>query len=404
MDAATNRLSTPYAYDARGNLTSTGTLTYSWDYSDRMTRGNEGTTPYDYAYTAENERILRAPQSGSATFTLRDAEKRVVTELVGATPTPTLSRDNAFLGNLLVASWSNTAVSGNQWPWSFYSSDHLGTPRLLTGLAGEQQETRKYWPYGEDANTQTTPQRLRFATMERDPEGPRYYDHARHHDTGLARFTSPDVLGGKPGDPQSWNRYAYARSNPLKYVDPDGLTIWSTTWRVAAFLRREGKAVAHISEATRNKVLARITHALDSIERTDGVKRVLIAETPEARDAVARQLSTNGKARAIQRHGSFPDHVHPAEGPYVDVHIQTEADTKAAGLGKGFLAIVAPFSSSIDANQDASPGEIASSALWDIAKAIDPFFLTDLIEHVMGLDELSSQKKQREDEAGRKQE
>ena len=23
-------------------------------------------------------------------------------------------------------------------------------------------------------------------------------------------------------DPQRWNRYAYARNNPLKYVDPDG--------------------------------------------------------------------------------------------------------------------------------------------------------------------------------------
>jgi RHS repeat-associated protein len=225
VDPATNRLTSPYAFDDRGNLmTGTSGATYTWDQMDRMTRGVEGGVTYDYAYTAENERVLRAPQAGSATFTLRDPEKKVITEFVGGTPSPTVSRDNAFLGNLLVASWSNIAVSGNQWPWSFYSSDHLGTPRLLTGLAGEQQEIRKYWPYGEDANSQTTPQRLRFATMERDPEGPRYYDHARHHDTGLGRFTSPDVLGGKPGDPQSWNRYSYARGNPIRLVDPDGRT------------------------------------------------------------------------------------------------------------------------------------------------------------------------------------
>lgn len=39
---------------------------------------------------------------------------------------------------------------------------------------------------------------------------------------GKGRFLSPDVLQGKLEDPQTWNRYAYARNNPLKYVDPDG--------------------------------------------------------------------------------------------------------------------------------------------------------------------------------------
>jgi hypothetical protein len=38
----------------------------------------------------------------------------------------------------------------------------------------------------------------------------------------LPRFNSPDQLGGHVEDPQSWNRYSYARNNPLKYVDPNG--------------------------------------------------------------------------------------------------------------------------------------------------------------------------------------
>jgi RHS repeat-associated protein len=50
---------------------------------------------------------------------------------------------------------------------------------------------------------------------------------ARYLSSAQGRFTSPDPLGagaGREEDPQSWNLYAYGRNNPLKYVDPLGLT------------------------------------------------------------------------------------------------------------------------------------------------------------------------------------
>ena len=38
----------------------------------------------------------------------------------------------------------------------------------------------------------------------------------------LGRFSQPDPIVPEPGNPQSLNRYAYARNNPLKYTDPTG--------------------------------------------------------------------------------------------------------------------------------------------------------------------------------------
>lgn len=44
----------------------------------------------------------------------------------------------------------------------------------------------------------------------------------RHYDPVMRRFTSPDPVVPNPLDPQSWNRYAYARGNPSTFTDPTG--------------------------------------------------------------------------------------------------------------------------------------------------------------------------------------
>jgi hypothetical protein len=51
---------------------------------------------------------------------------------------------------------------------------------------------------------------------------------ARYYRVGFGRFCSPDPLGGNPGDPQSWNRYVYARDNPINNVDPSGMSWFSS--------------------------------------------------------------------------------------------------------------------------------------------------------------------------------
>lgn len=62
---------------------------------------------------------------------------------------------------------------------------------------------------------------------ERDAETGLDYFGARYLSAAQGRFTTPDPLGasGKASNPQTWNRYAYALNNPLKFVDPDGLEV-----------------------------------------------------------------------------------------------------------------------------------------------------------------------------------
>lgn len=159
-------------------------------------------------------------------YTWRDEQNRVVTEsaagLTGAsTASLSVTRDNVFFGNLLVASYVASPAG-----WQYTASDHLGSPRVVFNQSGALVETHKYWPYGEDTNPSPPNQHLAYCVMERDDGAAHFYDHARTHDYNLGRFLSPDRIGGHPANPQSWNRYAYTLGNPMKHVDPDGkLTI-----------------------------------------------------------------------------------------------------------------------------------------------------------------------------------
>jgi RHS repeat-associated protein len=45
----------------------------------------------------------------------------------------------------------------------------------------------------------------------------------RYYTSVLGRFMTPDLVPGQSKNPQSWNRYAYAASDPANFSDPTGL-------------------------------------------------------------------------------------------------------------------------------------------------------------------------------------
>lgn len=155
----------------------------------------------------------------SWTLTFRDEGNRLSSEYLGASR----QKDYFYLGNLLVA--TRTGMGS----YLYYASDHLGSPRLVTNssIPGAKVEDHSYDAFGIELTPTFGNQPVKFAAMERDVLSGSVlsgndYDHARYQSSSLGRFLGPDRLGGKAEDPQSWNRYDYARNNPLKLVDPDG--------------------------------------------------------------------------------------------------------------------------------------------------------------------------------------
>ncbi|HQR44457.1 MAG TPA: RHS repeat-associated core domain-containing protein [Thermoanaerobaculia bacterium] len=224
---ASNRL-TGASYDSLGNVTLFGTERYLHDALSRRWRYSGGGTSEEYSYDGSGERLVRKAislRSNTYTFNLRDEENRTRTDYKydSYRGTTILLADYLYLGNLQVATYTTTVSGTLPVGWVYYSNDHLGSPRLVTDPSRNVLATYRYRAFGLPMSTSATPgQGTDFASMERDTSSGHHYDHARFYGGWLGRFTSPDQLRGSLSDPQSWNRYAYARNNPLKYLDPNG--------------------------------------------------------------------------------------------------------------------------------------------------------------------------------------
>jgi RHS repeat-associated protein len=111
--------------------------------------------------------------------------------------------------------------------------DHLGSTALVTRSDGAVLQRVVYKPYGGLSVAQgadATPRLGFYFTGQRLESSVGLYDYgARFYDPALGRFLQPDSIVPSPLSPQSLNRYAYVRNNPLRYVDPTG-HFWAEMW------------------------------------------------------------------------------------------------------------------------------------------------------------------------------
>lgn len=119
----------------------------------------------------------------------------------------------------------------------YYALDALGPVRVVFDAAGQVVSRADYEPFGAavPASTTGTLPRQQYTGHERDGEVGVDYFGARMYAPTLGRMPSVDPLYvGAIEDPQRWNRYAYARSNPVSMSDPDGrhvaVSCWLSSW------------------------------------------------------------------------------------------------------------------------------------------------------------------------------
>jgi RHS repeat-associated protein len=236
IDTATNRMTSidgvGLSYDEDGNQTANGTEQRWYDAENRMTKATGGGLNY-YYYDADGKRARRVI-GAQEYWQVYGFEGELVAEytydgVTAPAPTATQKEYGYRSGQLLVVAQCDVM----RW----LVADHLGSPRMEADVTGSLANMRRhdYLPFGEEIGAgvgfRTTGQgytadcvRQRFTSKERDGETGLDYFLARYHSSVQGRFTSvdPENAGADPEDPQSWNGYAYARSNPVLFTDPDG--------------------------------------------------------------------------------------------------------------------------------------------------------------------------------------
>jgi RHS repeat-associated protein len=228
VDARTNRL-TASNYDSAGNQLSSGSgntlQQYQFDALNRLSTHQNTSDARGFVYTVGGERFVEfdfAADPWEEVWTIRDLAGRVLRQWTHAGGSWNWSKDYIYRGSRLLASEDYDGAK-------HFHLDHLGTPRLITD-GSEVVGEHAYFPFGEEVTSPVqNAERMKFTGHERDLGGAGLEDdldymHARYCSPLAGRFLSvdPEGRGSKPGLPQSWNRYAYAKNNPILLIDPDG--------------------------------------------------------------------------------------------------------------------------------------------------------------------------------------
>ena len=168
----------------------------------------------------------------------------------------TLSRVEFYAGNVLVAT-ATTAPYTAMWPVSvagsyaitakafdnlgastvsgsvtvtvgdgvtYLHNDFAGSPIAATDGSGAVIWKENFLPYGGRLNNQAAAagNRQWFHGKAVDGDTGLSYMGARYYDPDMGRFMGIDAVGFTEGNVHSFNRYAYANDNPLRFTDPDG--------------------------------------------------------------------------------------------------------------------------------------------------------------------------------------
>ena len=211
-------------YDAAGNMIGDSSHSYIYDAENRVvqvdgTSGQCSSAAACYVYNASRQRVTKTTSAGTVYY-VYDIAGHQVAEFSSS---GAWNRGEVYAGSKHLA----TYVGGTGGSTYLNLADWVGTERMRVNSKQSPLETCTSLPFGDmQSCTGADESPMHFTGQQWDSEDNLTAFWFRTDSTTQGRWGSMDPSGlaaVDPGNPQTWNRYAYVGNNPLTYVDPLGL-------------------------------------------------------------------------------------------------------------------------------------------------------------------------------------
>lgn len=223
-----------YTYDAHGNMELMEQLNeMTWDFMDHLKELDLGGGGHAYyVYDSKGQRVRKVIErpDGKKLERIYLGVVEIYRERDNAN-TITLERETlhvlddqkriAMVDTPVIKPNDNTETQLIRYQYS----NHLGSASLELDNGAQLISYEEYFPFGTtsysltDTSREISAKRYRYTGKERDEESGLNYHGARYCAAWLCRWISADPAGLIDGN----NLYRYARNNPVKLNDPNGM-------------------------------------------------------------------------------------------------------------------------------------------------------------------------------------
>ena len=204
-------------FDNNGNTTSSGGISNSYDFENRMLTHGSVTVVYD----GEGNRVSETTGGVITKYLVDDLNPTGLPQVVDETVSGSVTRTYAYGLQRI----SENQLVGSTWTPSYYGHDGHGNVRLLTNKSETVTDSYDYDAFGMPIRTSgTTANNFRYSGEWSDSSIGLYHLRARYYNQATGRFWARDSNDGLLCNPVTLNPYIYTGNNSVNTIDPTGLS------------------------------------------------------------------------------------------------------------------------------------------------------------------------------------